>query len=341
MEEYIDINYNGRVKDKYNIDEIYKKINNYIKTYKINFICEKENNNICIKFKDDISDDFVLDLNKNKFSGYCRVGCDEKEGENSLEKLLDILFSIKMVFSKIELEDDYSICKSYWNNKKIKIVLLEITEEEETMIKNIYDNGTKNYRRFIIEYLAKSINCNSYKELYINSNAVEEKWHIDLNEESLNEEMCERVFETWLYETTEYKKSRFYLNEFFNKDNIVEYMALNAVAFDMVAFVYGILRIISNDWDKDRWRSSFGVRDGQVKRFYRGKIVPLLEEYKNNSWEQCVIAYRYLKSILQYTNFQFVGKDSKTENDKKYRQVKFKEQLKSNVQEAFEYFFNL
>lgn len=63
-ENYIDITYNGKLKKQYTIDEVYNKIQNYIKRNKLSkiWICEKENNNINIKFNDVISDDFVLDL---------------------------------------------------------------------------------------------------------------------------------------------------------------------------------------------------------------------------------------------------------------------------------------
>ena len=127
---YIDISYNGKIKAKFTVDDIYAKIQNYLKRNKINktWTCQKEENCISINFNDDVSDEFILDVNINKFSGECRVNYDETIEESTLEKLLDMLFSIKSIFSKIEIDDDYSICDKHYTNFKYSDKILSIND---------------------------------------------------------------------------------------------------------------------------------------------------------------------------------------------------------------------
>jgi len=315
-DNYIDINYNVKIKGKYTVEEIYTKIKNHLKKNKI-WNCEKSDTNIIIKFNDNVSDDFVLDTNK-KFSGYCRIRYEEDIVDSTLEKLLDMLFSIKSIFSILEVYDDYSICESYLKNKAIKIKLIDLTEKELEKVKNIYDEGYNDYRSFLLMCIAKDLNLKSHNDLYINSNVIEFTYYDKI--EKLYENLMLMIFETWLYETTIYKtQDRFYKNQFYNINNKVEYKALGAVSFDMYALCNGVLSIISKEYRKN---SSFGVRDANVQKFYREKVLDMLKQEENN-FEQCVIAYKYLKSILEYTGFTFVGKDEITNADKHCTKVKY------------------
>ena len=50
--------------------------------------------------------------------------------------------------------------------------------------------------------------------------------------------------------------------------------------------------------------------------------------YKNE-YEQCIIAYKYLLSIMKYTGFEFVEKDKNTNGDKHYTNFKYSDKILS------------
>lgn len=319
-EEYIDINYSGKKKRNYSTDEIYTKIISEVKKKKLDkmWICKKENDSISIDFKDDISDVFYLDFNKNDFSGYCRVKYNGGLEITTLENLLDILFILQQKLSKLEVRDDYSICEAYLKNKKIKIELIEVKIEDMEELRVIYEEGCKDYKIFILNYIARGLNLKSYKDLYINRGVTD--FQSRSKSEEVYEDIVRNIFETYLYETTIYKeKCRFCDNGFYDKNNIVEYMALGSAGFDSYAFSNGMLMLIGNNVD----HFSFGVRDAQVKRLYREKIYGMLEKEKDD-FEQCIIAYRFFISILKYTGFKFIGKADKFSDDSiHFRKVRY------------------
>lgn len=315
-DKYIDINCSGTIKSKFTIEDVFKKITNYLKRNKNKvWACQLQDDTITINFNDGISDEFVLSVEKNKFCDYCRVSYDEMADETTLEKLLDMLFAIKRVFRKIEVDDDYSICEAYLKSKEIKIELVDLTEQDIATVNKIYNDGYKDYREFLLTYIARGLNLATYKDLYVNANVVERI--LANNTEELYKEMVFNALETWLYETALYKQQRFYENEFHNVNNRMEYHALGSIAFDMVACCNGIQRIISKSVKKT---TSFGIRDAHVQKLYREKVAEMLNQ-EENQYEQCVIAYRFLKSIMRYTNFEFVGKDESRNHDTHYVKV--------------------
>lgn len=315
---YIDISYNGKIKAKYTIDDIFTKIQIYLRKNNKTWTCEQQENCITINFNDVVSDNFVLDINdNNKFNGYCRISYDETIKETTLKKFLDLLFSIKSVFSKIEVSDDYSICESYLKSKEIKIELLDLNEKETEIVNSIYNEGYKEYREFLLMFISKGLNLKTYKDLYINLNVLEFTGCSTVEE--VYEQMILAVFETWLYETATYKQKRFYVDEFYNKNNKGEYHGLGNTGFDSYACCHGIQSIITKN---NKNVNSFGIKDAQVQKLYSEKIVEMLKD-QNNQYEQCILAYRYLISIMNYTGFKFIGKDDIRNNDKHCTRVKY------------------
>ncbi len=330
-DNYIDISYEGKIKNKYSEEDVYNKIKKCIKSNQL-WKCVKQANIISIDFNDGVSDTFVLEIKNNKFEGYCRVNNDESFGESTLVKLLNMLFSIKSVFTKIDIEDDFSICKSFLKNKKIKLNLVELTDDEMKEVKKIYNREHRDYKMFMLECLAYYLGLDTYRDLYFVSEVCDGKWYFS-DKYTLYEEIKERVIETFLYETTEYKNmGRFYATEFYNKNNICEYQALNGISFDEVAFIRGILTSIAKDPHKGR---SFGVRDANVQMFYFERVKQILDEQENDIFSQCVTIYKYFKTILSYTNFQYVGKDEIMKNNKKHKYITFTNGCEGTVEEAF------
>ena len=335
-EEYIDINYSGKKKRSYSTDEIYTKIMKELKKNKLDKIwgCKKENDCISIDFQDGVSDVFYLSFNKNDFSGYCRVKYNGGTEITTLENLLNILFILKPKLTKLEVTDDYEICEAYLKNKKIKIELIELNTEDIEKLRVIYEEGYKDYRIFILTYIARSLKVESYKDLYMNCDV--ETLPACSETEELYKEIVQRIFETYLYETAIYKeKERVFDTGFYDKNNKVEYMGLCAAGFDSYAFACGMLLIIG---DKQE-HSSFGVRDSNVKRFYRDKICDMLKKEKDD-FEQCIIAYRFFISILEYTGFKFVGKADKFFNESThFRAIKWRNNIIS-CEEALNYYLD-
>ena len=326
---YLDIFYNGRIKNRYTIDDISKKIQNFIRKNKLkNWSCEVTNGIISIEFNDDISDTLELNLKDNKFEGFCRVS------NTNLETLLDMFFEIKCIFTKFNIEDDFLICESYLNNKLIGIDLLKITEYEKNIIDNIYYNGDIDYKEFILQYFAYTLELFSWEELYVNLEAIDNKWFFD-SKEKLYEEIFLYIIETWLYEVCNYKDyGRFCYLEFFNKNNAAEYLALNGIAFDMYAFCNGIEKLIFGNKYKNK--KSFGIKDAKISKFYNEKITIILEE-ENDRYNQCVLAYRFLKTILKYTNFQVCNKNEELSNTSRKKYFKFTNGMAASIEETLKY----
>lgn len=318
-DNYVDINFSGKMKSKFVIDDLFTKIESYLKKNKIDNLwnCEKHRNVITINFNDGISGIFTLDIIDNKFNGDCRVYYDNSTVNSTLEKLLDMFFAVKNIFSKFDINDDYSICESYLKNKEIKIQLLDLNEQQVKDIKSIYDEGYKEYKELLLMYIARSLNLDSYKELYININVLEFTGCETI--EKVYEQMVLNVLETWLYETTEYKNNKFYNNEFYNIHNKAEYRGLGNAAFDMYACCHGIQRVISKKNIKSK---SFGIKDAQIQKFYSEIVLNMLNE-QNNQFEKCMVVIKYLFSIMKYTGFKFVGKDEKRNSDKHCTTMKY------------------
>lgn len=306
MSDLIDIEYKGKIKNTYMEDDVFDKIKKYIKRNKLDKVwdCETDKSCITIKFNDNKSDNFYIDIDNQKFSGYCRIDNDSSLGKSTLEKLIDMLFSIKSIFSKIELEDEYSLCKDIFKNKSLKIKLRELTEDELLRIKKICDNGCKDYKEFILTCIAQDLRVPSYKELYINPVIKEINIKAHINQDEID--FYNQIFETWLYETTEYKnEGRFCNTEFFDTNSIY-YQELGSLGFDSYAFYNGMTNLIINSNEQRNF--TMGVRDSNVKKLYKEKVYPMLQEEKD-LYNQCVIVYRYFVSILDYTGFKFIGKE--------------------------------
>ena len=63
-DNYVDINFSGKMKSKFVIDDLFTKIESYLKKNKIDNLwnCEKHRNVITINFNDGISGIFTLDI---------------------------------------------------------------------------------------------------------------------------------------------------------------------------------------------------------------------------------------------------------------------------------------
>lgn len=204
-------------------EELFEKMKKSIKLKGAakNWICEVDGNSgvFSINFNDGKSEAFVISFNeKNVCSGFCKVYFplegddfnDEKKSE--FKALMNMLYSVRTFFSKMEISDDYGITESFLESKKYKITFRTLNSGETERAKRIFNNGHTGLREFIIALLfdlRKLDFVEDYKSS-INMSAASANSVKQYEEEYqrfgfANESLLFSAFvDSFLYETTEY-----------------------------------------------------------------------------------------------------------------------------------------
>ena len=314
--DYIDIEYSGRIKQQYTIEDLFSRIKEFADKEGLLdlWTFSMSENAVSIGFNDGISDDFFIELEKKSFSGEARIDNTESTHVSTLSRLLDLLFSLKPVFSKFFIEDDYCICGSYLSNKNSKLKLIDLDEQQKDYVKKLFNEGYTDHKKFLLMCIAKDMGLKTYNDLYI-SKYLEKEYYG--TREELYEKLALNALETWLYETMEYKKERFCNNSFYDKSKTYEYQALGSVAFDVFSCCNAIVRFLR---EEDTMKLSFGVRDGKLRNFYYFQVLEIINR-SEDLFERCLIAYRYLEGVLDYTNFKYVGPDENMDRTKRYNEL--------------------
>ena len=114
------------------------------------------------------------------------------------------------------------------------------------------------------------------------------------------------------------------------------------VHFYFPFFVHSYIIINSNGIEKlifgNKYKNkkSFGIKDAKISKFYNEKITIILEE-ENDRYNQCVLAYRFLKTILKYTNFQVCNKNEELSNTSRKKYFKFTNGMAASIEETLKY----
>lgn len=290
--------------------EVFEKMQKAIKkkgaTKRWIYTIDNEDQSMTIDFGDDESETFCLSFNEKKIcDSFCKVSFPiegelfEDEKTSEFKALLNMIWSAKTMFSQMDITDDYGIAEDYLESKQYKLSLRELTEDELALAHELYDSGLTKHSDFIMAVI--------YRDLEMSPT---DKWsdHVNVKipyaTKSMEEPSSCRVsfFHTYVYETAEYKNKRVI-------HNIDYYMEFSGLWFSVHDFTLMLEELyLFRDFYFYFSDFSFGVKHAQMRRFYRNKIFPQLDQLPDG-FEKCCIAYRFFLSAYDFCGFKFVGKE--------------------------------
>ncbi|MDE7234330.1 MAG: hypothetical protein K2N29_04640 [Ruminiclostridium sp.] len=296
-------------------EELFEKMRKSVKPKGAtkNWICEVDGNSgiFSINFNDEKSEAFVLSFDEKKVcEGFCKVDFllegddfnDEKKSE--FKAFMNMLYSARTFFSKMEISDDYGITASFLDRKKYKITLRMLNSQEIERAERIFNNGHTELREFIIALLfdLRGLDFVEDYKSSINMNAASagsvERYEKEYQAFGFaNESFLFGAFvDSFLYETAEYqnkgllRKTQEYFDSYFN-----------IVLFSVSAFQIGVVQLIG----MDHFRAA-DDKSGQVLKLYEHSFLAAYNEEKDD-FNKCVLGYRYFISIYDYLGFKYAG----------------------------------
>lgn len=258
-----------------------------------------------VNFGDEKSEDFVLCFDKQNAKFSCKVDFPldgelfEDEKKSEFKALLNMIYSARTSFSSMKISDDYGLAEEFMESKEFKIKLRELNEEELDRAKRLFDYGMTSYTDFALKlmYDYLEIPYAAKYEDYINQQVQCSKFQLKDNN------FLAPFIETFLYETSEYmNRGRLYLDfDYFSE--------LNGLWFSVHAFVMIMEEfILGEDYPYRNHTNCFGVKHGQVRKYYNNKFIQILEA-ETNLFEKCILAYRFFVSVYDFCGFKYVGRD--------------------------------
>ena len=290
--------------------EVFEKMKKCIKNKGAtkNWSCAIENEVFTVDFGDEMSEIFCMSFDKNRIcKGFCKVYFPtsgehfENEKKSEFKAFLNMIISAKSMFSQIEITDDYGIAADYAESKKYKLKLRELTEQELSLAHDVYNslrenNLSESYPNFLLSVVGKALHIPitaNYND-YINDNIMSND-NNNIGMETFP------IFETYLYETSEFKGKR--LSEYSELEYTTESPGFAAMTFLLAANELYCYR----DFYKLGNKCLAWGRYPQIHKFYRDKVYPQLDAMPDG-FEKCCLAYRFFQSAFDYCGFRFVGK---------------------------------
>ena len=301
--------YKGKLKRGKKPLEVFEKIKKGIKKKgpTKGWVCtiDEEKEELCIVFPDGESENFVLRFNeKGEFEDFCKIyfpleGNYYEDGKSEFKALLDILYKVKSVFHHIEITDEYGLAESYWDSKRFKFDLRELTSEEEARVRRLYSVGHVSHESLLRAIMAEDMEM-SIEDLY-------EYVNIDVADYSGVFPKIYSTLQAYVYETAEFQ----------NEGRLCElpdyqYFNLGNVSYSIFAFSEGLSWIFLDGTGYStslnvNIKSSFSQKDAQVCLLYKEKFAPLFVE-ENDSLKKCLLVYRYFVSVYDFLGFKYVGR---------------------------------
>lgn len=296
--------YKGKIKRGRKPVEVFEKIQKGIKKKgpTKDWVCSMDEEQLRITFPDG-SEDFVLKCNaKGEFDDFCKVyflDKESEEGENEFHALIDAIYNAKSMFSKFEIHDDFGLAESYWDSKRFKIHLRELTAVEKERVTRLFQAGYTTHEQLLLAIMAEDMEM-SVDELrgYVN---------IDIG---FNDSTCWPpimfTLESYLYETAAFGK----------EGRLCElpdwqYYDLGKVSFSVFAFIEGLAWVFCDGSGYHEGfvlakKNSFSQKDAQVGLLFREKFAPAFLK-SEDALERCLLAYQYFVSVYDFLGFQFAG----------------------------------
>lgn len=273
-----------------------------------NWCCTVENDTLTIDFGDGMSENFCVSFDEKRICrGFCKVYFptvgeffdDEKKSE--LKALLNMILSAKAMFSQMEITDDHGIASDHVESKKYKLQLRELTEQELSLANELYECMRENklsesYPQFLLLLVGRALDIPvtaNYND-FVNDNVMNKKnYHFG--------EKIIPIFETFLYETSEFKGRR--LSEYSEFEYTTDSPGFAVTTFLLAANELYCYR----DFYKLGNKCLSWGRYPQMHKFYRDRVYPMLDTMPDG-FDKCCLAYRYFLSAFDFCGFVFVGK---------------------------------
>ncbi|MDO4282494.1 MAG: hypothetical protein Q4D02_02565 [Clostridia bacterium] len=277
------IYYKGKLKKRYNPTDVFNKIientrwryemkNEYFFTVIINLKSEPLN----FHFQNSCIDDF------------CKV---HVEDDKEYDRILELFFSIRNMFSQLEIQDDLGLWNDYLAKRNsCKIKLRELSEDEIKVIEK-FDDQNSTSKNVLLRIIASSIRKDkndiiTYQYLIDHINPNITGYHFA----SMKGLELYGILETWIYETMTYQNCGRVSD--IDKTTKGLQSSINAFTFGIAETLFGI------------YGGSTGDKQAKIRKFYHQEIVSKNVEIEKDS----VLMYQYVVSILEYLGFQFVGR---------------------------------
>lgn len=308
--------YKGKLKRTRTPEDVFQKIKVSVKPKGITklWTIQDSENCLVIDFGDNTSDNLVFDFKDKLIDGFCKTcfeGVSENEnavehGEKQLEAVFKLFYSIIKMFSTLEISDDYGLWDDFIDSKRYKIQIRELTKDETTRVKTLYDLGFVFYQDLIWKMIADDLGI-PHEKLHSSDFICSDRGKNRLTWRFYrgSKVPCQ-IFAKWLDETSAYKEKGRLCNmsveEYYGNSEVSE------VEFAVDAFVSGCANLFLADFiEYKRHGCTFGPKHGQAVRLFEDKFLPLFNA-ETDAYKQCILAYRYVVSVYDYAGFKFLGK---------------------------------
>lgn len=300
--------FNGKRKRTVSSMEIFEKFTKSFKkkgpTKKWEYRIDEAEETMIIDFHDEKSESFAIAFNKKgEFDGFCKFYFPVDDETNEADytvmyTMFDILYKAKSKFNRIEITDDYGVAANYWESKKFKFDLRELTEEELNRVKRWFDAGYTKHEDLLRAIMAEDMGM-EYEEFVHYENP-------DIAHGSLKGRV-HNLCATYVYEASAFR------DEGRASDLLFEFQSdPNKYNFALWSFWGGISFIFFDGTGLDdavtfeKHGCSLPM-EAQIDLVYREKFAPAYVQ-NTDSFERCVLAYRYFLSVYAFTGFHYVGR---------------------------------
>ena len=207
--------------------EVFEKMAKAIKkrgaTKNWSYTINEEEETFLVDFGDELSEGFGIHFEKQVADDCCKVYFPldgelyEDEKKSEFKALLNMIYSARTSFSRMEITDDYGLAEDFMESKKFKLKLRELTEEEMERAKRLYNLGYTAHPGFVLKliYDYLEIPFDEEYEKYVNQKVSCTRYDLE------DQKFLRPFIETFLYETSEYRDQGrlFLIDDYFGERN--------------------------------------------------------------------------------------------------------------------------
>jgi len=295
--------YRGKLKKNRTPDDVFAKIIPLVKpkgvTKRWSYTIDewKGEKRLVIDFGDSKSEHLVFCFPNDSINGSCKTSFHEHQsadaGNREFEFVLSILYTIMPMFAEFDVIDDFQAWDDFLESKRFKIKLRELTEAESKRIQALYDTGYTSYKDIIFSIIYDDLGYKPGDTVSINPK-YEEKGDVI--------HTLYPVIATWIHDTMSYK-GKIRIDQAITTDDWRYSEAAGWASFNCAC---GIAELLGEPLDP-YLRSAPIQQLRQITKFSDERFLPLFDEEQDN-YKRCVLAYRYVVSVLDYGGLQFAGR---------------------------------
>ena len=187
------------------------------------YTINEEEETFLVDFGDELSEGFGIHFEKQVADDCGKVYFPldgelyEDEKKSEFKALLNMIYSARTSFSRMEITDDYGLAEDFMESKKFKLKLRELTEEEMERAKRLYNLGYTAHPGFVLKliYDYLEIPFDEEYEKYVNQKVSCTRYDLE------DQKFLRPFIETFLYETSEYRDQGrlFLIDDYFGERN--------------------------------------------------------------------------------------------------------------------------